>query len=178
MLARWFFRYALAAPVIAFPLVVAGYGSEQSWLLAVGIGVWFSITLVIFGLWFFADRGDGRWPFAPSGKRKPLHYGPEVRYGMAVLLAGLGVLLLVAGLASFATTGLDPERVAQWESRLWQPVLAVLILFPIVFVGIWFMSVFWIGLTRGLNAKLFLPKDLRERRARFYENWPNVDGWG
>ena len=178
MLARWFFRYAFIAPFLALLVMLTGVVSGMNWLLALGMAIWFSLTPVLLWLWFFTGRGDGDWPFGPRLGGEPRFYGPEVRHLMTLQL-GLFAALFSVGLMLTLVFGLfDTSRIAELPEGLLRFGRIALALFPILFGFSWLNALFMIETSNRTRRHWLIPHALRARRARFYENWPNVEGWG
>ena len=178
MLARWFFRYAVAAALATPPVMLAGAISGTNWLLALGMAIWFSLTPVLLWLWFFAGRGDGDWPFGPRLGGEPRFYGPEVHHLMSLQL-GLFAALFVAGvLLTLVYALFDPSHIVELPDQLLRFGGFALALFPLLFGFSWLNALFLIGISNKERRHWLVPQRIVERRARFYANWPNVEGWG
>jgi len=178
MLARWFLRYAFIAPFLSLLVMLAGNVSGMNWLLALGMAIWFSLTLALLWLWFFAGRGDGDWPFGPRLGNQPRFYGPEVRHLMTLHLGLFAVLFAASVLLTLGYALFDPSRIAVMPDGLLRFGRFAVALFPLLFGFSWLNALFLIEISNNERRHWLVPQRIVERRARFYENWPNVDGWG
>lgn len=178
MLARQLIHYVSVAPFVAPTVMLVGLFAGIDWLLFIGIAAWFSVTPALLWLWFFAGDGDGGWPFGHGGGDEPRFYGPEVRHLMTFHLRLFAVLFSVALLSSLVLALFDPPRIADLPEGLFRFGILVLIAFPVLFGYSWLNSLFMIAISSETRRHSLIPQHIVERRARFYEKWPDVEGWG
>lgn len=181
MLARTAFQLFKAFLGFAFflsliDIVIAINGGGPSGITLSALFLWISGT---GAFWIFKvrfDRGDGLWPFAPRhSTTAPKCYWPEVfeHFPRLVLILGaVGSLTLfpfAARLSALGFGGLELIGRLLVGVNFWASI-SILIAYAKAQSDAQDM--------RPENRKRYVPLSVQRRRARFYENWPNVDGWG
>lgn len=141
--------------------------------LIISANICFLAGWVAFELFYrrFPD-GDDDWPFVPKRHLAKPIYWPELLYLVRLHLIAINaiyLILLIPGILA-STSAFDWTF---WEA-VWQALYLTNFWFAQSLFSAWVIAS---GKSRNGSGSE-LPHSLRERRARFYENWPNVDGWG
>lgn len=166
--------------VAVSPVMFAASLWMQSWTLYALFGIALNLGFVlILRAWFKTPTGDGAWPFTPADGPPPTRWAPEVAFWLrwsawltfSILAAGALVWLLTSN----GLIGFNPFL---GTVMIWCGFIATVgwpFLFPL---AVWNAVIQTSWGTDFAPIQAFVPSRLRERRARFYSKWPNVDGWG
>lgn len=166
--------------VLVSPLMFAASLWLQSWPLYAGFGVALSLGLgFIVWAWFKTPTGDGAWPFAPADGPAPSHWAPEVAFWLRWSAFATGALLAIGALAwGLTSTGLIGFNTFLGSAMI-VPGIIALVGWPFLFPAALANALHFARRRPHQDSRIsILPYKLRMRRQRFYENWPNVDGWG
>ena len=166
--------------VLVSPLIFSTSLWMQSWVLYALFGVALNLGLgLIVWAWFKTPTGDGAWPFTPADGPPPARWAPEVVFWLRWSLCGTSILLAVGALVwLLLSNGLIGSNLLLVTVMMWSGFIGM-IGWPFVFPVALGNAIIQSGWDADIAAiQGFVPLKLRERRERFNENWPNVEGWG